>query len=296
MIISIDRQLEKSWDGHRPKGLFIVDFDGTLLRSDRTFADIDLDALKQLGNLGILRTIATGRSLYSFNTVEVSDLPVDFVIFSMGAGVLMHSDAQIVRRVSLERHEIKHVCKILKGYQLDFMVHRTIPDNHIFAYFRSNDGNHDFERRLTLYKRFAIPLSEDLDGFDAATQLIAVVPPWDSKSVLEKIRGELPDYSVIQTTSPLDGEATWIEIFPAAVSKGKTAAWLAKGLGIDHQKIVSVGNDYNDLDMLEWTANSYVVGNAPADLKSRFAAVASNNSGGVAEAVKRWLENTFSSG
>jgi hydroxymethylpyrimidine pyrophosphatase-like HAD family hydrolase len=80
------------------------------------------------------------------------------------------------------------------------------------------------------------------------------------------------------------------------VSKSRTAAWLAEELKIDKSEIVSVGNDYNDLDLLEWTAKSYVVDNAPADLKDRFAGVASNNNGGVAEAARRWLKNTFSDG
>ena len=294
MIISIDHQLSEAPAGRPPQGLFIMDLDGTLLRSDRTFSSIDLDALEQLGELGIIRAIATGRSLYSFNTVEVGDLPVDFVIFSMGAGVLRHAGGKVVRRVSLEPDEVKRACKILKTNRLDFMIHRTIPDNHMFSYFRSNEGNDDFERRLKLYSRFALPLSEATDGFGPATQLLAVVPDRGSQAVLEKVRRDLPDYSVIRTTSPLDGKATWIEIFPTVVSKSRTAAWLAEELKIDKSEIVSVGNDYNDLDLLEWTAKGYVVDNAPADLKDRFIGVASNNNGGVAEAARRWLKNTFS--
>jgi len=296
MIISIDHQLAAAPEGRQPRGLFIMDFDGTLLRSDRTFSSVDLDALGQLGEQGIIRAIATGRSLYSFNTVDVADLPLDFVIYSMGAGVLQHAGGKIVRRVSLEPHEVKRACEILKTHRLDFMVHRTIPDNHMFSYFRSNEGNDDFERRLKLYSRFAVPINETTDGFGPATQLLAVVPNRDSTTVLEKVRSELPDYSVIRTTSPLDGKATWIEIFPNAVSKSRTAAWLAEKLKIDNRNIVSVGNDYNDLDLLEWTANSYVVDNAPSDLKNRFVGVASNNNGGVAEAAKRWLESAFGAG
>ena len=296
MIISIDHQLAEAPEGRQPRGLFIMDFDGTLLRSDRTFSSIDLDALEQLGELGIIRTIATGRSLYSFNTAAVRDLPVDYVIFSMGAGVLQHTEGKVVRRVSLETHEVQRACKILKTNRLDFMIHRTIPDNHMFSYFRSNGGNDDFERRLKLYSRFAVPLNEATDDFGPATQLLAVVPNRGSHTVLEKVRSELPDYSVIRTTSPLDGKATWIEIFPAAVSKSRTAAWLAEALNIGNREIVSVGNDYNDLDLLEWTAQSYVVDNAPADLKNRFAGVASNNNGGVAEAARRSMEKTFGDG
>jgi hydroxymethylpyrimidine pyrophosphatase-like HAD family hydrolase len=290
MIILHNHQISNPHGAVKPGGLFIMDFDGTLLRSDRTLAHIDLAALQQLGELGIVRTIATGRSLFSFNNAAVSNLPMDFVIFSMGAGVLQYSGGEVVRQASLEPHEVEHACKVLIACRLDFMIHRAIPDNHMFAYFRSNRENDDFERRLKLYHCYAEPLADISNGFDLATQLLAVVPAGDYNAVLAKVRGELPDFSVIQTTSPLDGRSTWIEIFPKAVSKSLTAAWLADQLQVDKPQIVAVGNDYNDLDLLEWTDNSYVVDNAPADLKRRFTAVASNNNGGVAEAAKRWLE------
>jgi Cof subfamily protein (haloacid dehalogenase superfamily) len=293
MIISQNHQITNPQGGLKPSGLFIMDFDGTLLRSDRTFAEVDLDALQQLGELGIVRTIATGRSLFSFNNACISNLPVDFVIFSMGAGVLQYSGGKIVRQASLETHEVEQACEALKALRLDFMIHRAIPDNHMFAYFRSNSNNDDFERRLKLYYRYAEPLGDIFNGFSLATQLLAVIPAEGNNAVLTKIRRELPDFSVIQTTSPLDGKSTWIEIFPNTVSKSLTAAWLADQLQIDKQRIVAVGNDYNDLDMLEWTDNSYVVDNAPADLKNRFTAVASNNNGGVAEAAERWLKGIF---
>jgi HAD superfamily hydrolase (TIGR01484 family) len=255
--------------GNLPGGLFIMDLDGTLLRSDRTFADPDLDALRMLGNLNVVRTIATGRSLASFNTVIVSDLPVDYLIFSTGAGVLRYPNREIIRKVHLEPHRVSRACDVLSTHRLDFMVHRTIPDNHMFAYFRSREGNTDFERRIELYQQFAIPLAGAADNFGPATQLLAVVPPGNAEPAL--------------------GKSTWIEIFPSTVSKSQTSAWLADKLGIDNHSIGSVGNDYNDLDLLEWTASSYVVNNAPADIKNRFACVASNNDGGVAEAARRWL-------
>ena len=71
MIISNKDQIAAFLGERNLTGMFIMDFDGTLLRSDRTFSSIDLDALRQLGELGIIRTIATGRTLYSFNTVTL---------------------------------------------------------------------------------------------------------------------------------------------------------------------------------------------------------------------------------
>ena len=64
-------------------GLFITDFDGTLLRTDRTLADKDLETLQRLGDMNVVRVIATGRSLYSFNRTVGSSLPIDYIIFSL---------------------------------------------------------------------------------------------------------------------------------------------------------------------------------------------------------------------
>jgi hydroxymethylpyrimidine pyrophosphatase-like HAD family hydrolase len=108
---------------------------------------------------------------------------------------------------------------------------------------------------------------------------------------LSEVRSGLPGLSVIHSTSPLDHESTWIECFHPDVSKGKTAAWLAAELGVNPMDTMAIGNDYNDLDLLEWAAHGFVVANAPIDMQNRFKQVASNDKCGVAEAVGRWLNS-----
>jgi hydroxymethylpyrimidine pyrophosphatase-like HAD family hydrolase len=44
--------------------------------------------------------------------------------------------------------------------------------------------------------------------------------------------------------------------------------------------------------LLEWAGCSFVVDNAPPDLKKRFPVVASNNENGVTEAINRWLSSS----
>ena len=272
-----------------PAGLFVTDFDGTLLRSDRTFADKDLKALERLGQMNITRAIATGRSIFSFNTVVEPDLPMDYVIFSTGAGVSHFSSGNIVRKSCLEPVDVNNISEVLLAAKLDFMIHRPIPDNHHFGYVALNDGNADFEHRISLYQPYANEIKKPVDGFGPSTQLLAVLPPSQDMTILDELRAKLLNYNVIQTTSPLDHKSTWIEIFPADVSKSQTAEWLARKLKVDRSRVASLGNDYNDTDLLEWSPVRYVVENAPADLKARFPVVASNNNCGVAEAVGRWL-------
>jgi hydroxymethylpyrimidine pyrophosphatase-like HAD family hydrolase len=279
-------------NGQTPCGLFVCDFDGTLLRSDRSFSDADLKALKRLGELGIIRAVATGRSIYSISTVSISELPVDFILFSSGAGIVRHPGGAIIRKVSLEPRKVSRAINVLQANNLDFMVHQPIPDNHIFSYFESTSDNADFKKRIELYSRFARPLDTGGDGFGRATQLLAILPPADNRPVIATLQNALPGFNIIQTTSPLDGQSTWIEIFPATVSKSLTAVWLSAAHGLNADRALSIGNDYNDLDLLEWAGCSFVVANAPDDLKRRFPVVASNNENGVAEAVNRWLASS----
>jgi len=195
-----------------------------------------------------------------------------------------------VRSVSLEAGEVRQAVAVLRSLQLDFMVQRPIPDTHVFGYSAATPANLDFEARISLYRPFAFPLDDNIDGFGPATQLVAIVPPAQAPAALAAVRQKLTALTVIQTTSPLDGRSTWIELFPSGISKGLTAEWLAGELGIPRTRTLSVGNDFNDLDLLEWAQTRFVTANAPAELKERFPAVASNNQGGVTEAIERWLK------
>ncbi len=276
-------------EGPLPAGLFITDLDGTLLGSDRRLPDSARTALQGLGRRGIVRGVATGRSLFSFNTVAGPDLPVDFVIFSTGAGVLLHPSGRIVRRVSLENAEVCRAFAALAALGLDIMVQRPIPDSHVFGFKAHRRSNPDFEHRIALYRNHVFPLDGDIARFGPATQLVAIIPPGEGDRALAAVREHLSDLAVIQTTSPLDGRSMWIEIFPGGVSKSLTAAWLAAKLGIPRCRTAAVGNDFNDLDLLEWTPTRFVVENAPGDLTRRFPVVASNDLGGVGEAIERWM-------
>lgn len=274
-----------------PGGLFVTDLDGTLLGSDGTVSQADLDALDMLKRRGFRTAVATGRSLYSFMHSPAARLPVDYVIFSTGAGVIVLPERKLLYRRNLPSAQVAQTLDFLHGTSLDFMLHRPVPDNHRYVYRRANADNADFESRIERYREFGQPLdSVNGSGFGEAAQFLAVVPPDGTEDALRVVRHGLPGLSVIRSTSPLDHASTWIECFHPDVSKGKTAAWLAAEIGVDRKDTMAVGNDYNDLDLLEWAAHAFVVANAPEGLRDRFAQLASPNGRGVAEAVGRWLQ------
>ena len=283
----------KTTPGNAPKGLFITDLDGTLLGSDGGAAQRDIDALELLSRHGVRTAIATGRSLYSFLNSPGAALPVDYTIFSTGAGVITQTGKQLLHGINMSAEAVAVTLAFMQDLAVDFMLHSPVPDNHRYVYRRVNSDNLDFETRIRRYRKFGIPLGPDhLNYFGEASQFLIVVPRERAEEALTEVRTGLPGMSVVRTTSPLDHESTWIEVFHPNVSKGKTAAWLASHIGVKHAETMAVGNDYNDLDLLEWAAQSFAVDNAPENIKCRFQQVASNNHGGVAEAVSRWFDDT----
>lgn len=272
--------------------MVVTDLDGTLVGSNGDFSDRNLGLLYMLAELGVVRVIATGRSPYSVSTILPDDFPIDYLVFSSGAGVMRWVDKSIIYARELSAEQVQDVIDILASFKVDFMVHEPIPQNHHFYYRDTGRLNPDFDRRITVYKDFCQPLILGIPYPDPATQIIAVLP--HDPGWFNSLKAKLPGVKVIRTTSPMDGKSIWMEIFPDGVSKAHGVEWLCNELGsITPVEVVGIGNDYNDLDLLNYTPNSFIVGNAPDDLKDKYRVVPTNDDSGFAVAVELIIEQSF---
>lgn len=287
-----DNQPEFATPCNRCTGIFVTDFDGTLLRDDKTIDPRDLDTLAGLRTDRIVTAIATGRSLFSFYRalddmgLARADLPVDYLIFSTGAGIFSMDQNSTILSHALSKTDIRKIAAYFERRRFDYMVHKAIPDTPYFLYKSHGKTNPDFDHRIRLYPSFGKPLERDKDLFNAATEILSIVPGGMDREGVEVLQQDLREFSVIQATSPLDHRSAWIEVFHKAVSKSRSVAWLASQLGVSRDKVVSVGNDYNDQDLLEWSGAGFLVENGPEDMKSGFQVVGSNNACGVSQAVR----------
>jgi hypothetical protein len=272
-----------------PKGIVFTDLDGTLFCSDWTLSATNRGVLEKLPAQGIVRVVATGRSLASFLEVAGDNFPADYVIFSTGAGVVSLNNLEILKTAALERTAISQTLDVLRRAELDFMLHHPIPENHRFAYESRGEHNPDFTTRIEALGTWGNPFAAD-EIWERASQFVAITPPWRGLEPLHAVRAALPELSVIRATSPFDHQSTWIEIFPAHVSKSHAARWLCAFLGVALEQTMAVGNDYNDLDLLEMSPHPFVVGNAPEDLVKRFPSVPDNDHDGAALAITAWSD------
>jgi len=277
----------------KPPGIFFTDLDGTLLGSNRQVSAKNLRALHNLGRAGVIRVVATGRSLHSFRHAVPADLPVDYIIFSTGAGVLSWSEDRILIKHELTPKQLQRGRQVLTEEGIDHMIHAPIPDNHLFWYRGTGQGNPDYLARLELLHRFGTELRDDTK-IPAASQLLGIIPHTGRGAQYRRhvrLCEQLTRMSVIRATSPLDHMSVWLEIFPEEVSKSRAAAWLRDHLELQGRPTMAIGNDYNDEDLLEWADSGFMTGNSPKRLKSRFQEVKSNDRDGVAEAIELWTRD-----
>jgi len=266
-------------------GMVVTDLDGTLLHTGGTINRSDRITLEKLGNNHILRVIATGRSLFSARRALEDDLPIDYLIFSSGAGITEWHSKNIIEKHNMTKAEVELAAVLLLQRGIDFMIHEPIPNNHSFTYYGNGKDNPDFIRRIDYYREFAIEGNTASPAFKEACQLVAIEPYNSDNSVYQLLKQGLHQLKVIRTTSPMDGKSTWIELFPRSVSKSRAAEYLSLLHTIRFDTILAVGNDYNDIDLLSWAPASYVVDTAPDELKASFESVRD----GFTEAVERWL-------
>lgn len=268
--------------------MVISDLDGTLLGSDGKISEKNLWYLDQLGQSHVTRVVATGRSLYSAKLVLSESTPIDYLIFSSGAGIVKWANQELVSKTSLPADITGRVVEWLKQNQLDFMLHMPVPENHLFHYHsvQNEMENPDFFARMQRYAEFATPLREEAQM--TSSQFVIIQPQQPRISVGE-IRRVFPDLSVIRTTSPLDLASLWIEIFPRTVNKGLASAWLIDRLGVDWDQTIAVGNDYNDIELLEWAHRSYVVANAPQKLQQTYEVVRPFDKDGFSQVAEKLL-------
>ena len=263
--------------------MVITDFDGTLLQSDRTVSSTDVETLEKLGRQGICRVIATGRSYFSLRKVISHSFPCDYVIVSSGAGVILWPENTLVREHHMEEEHVEDLIGRLISLEVDFCVQHPLPDNHFFAYHDAGNHNPDFLSRIELYKEYAKPFDGRNEPFGRASQIIGIIP--GDEMLYARVLQALDDAHVIRSTSPLDGKSIWIELFPRGVSKSAASAWLAERLSIEQERTLGIGNDYNDMDLLQWTGLSAVVANSIDHLKGLHPVVPSNDDNGFTHAV-----------
>lgn len=251
----------------------IIDLDGTLLNDKRRVGEEDLQTLYELGRKGIVRIIATGRSLFSFSDVIPEDFPIDHLIIAAGGGTLDFKTKKLTRSHFIAKNDVQEIVVKLDDLKVDYQVRAKIPDSHKYYYRQYSNKNPDFVRLNTIYKDYVKELNK-IDELEDAARIIVIAQNTDIVKIIEN---EFKDYSIIRATSPIDHKSVWMEIYPEGVNKGNAVKYLCNDLNINLSNTIGIGNDYNDIHFLDVVGKSYMVSNTPKILKNKYTEIVSNN-------------------
>lgn len=259
------------------------DIDGTLLNDAKKVSAIDLNTLHKLKKQNILRIAATGRNYYSIQKVLNVDFPVDYIVFSSGAGIMNWATKKVIYCSHISKHDIEQTINMIMPHKLNFTVHLPIPNNHHILLYKNNPEPEDLIEYTLFYKDYLEPL--DINNLPKlATQVIVLLN--NHVNLYNKFSKQLKPLKTILTTSPINHKSMWMEVFNPNVSKSNGVNWIINYLKIKNPHVFAIGNDYNDIDLLNFAQSAFVVSNAPNILKQQFKTTTSNNNSGFSEAVK----------
>lgn len=271
--------------------LVATDLDGTILKNDKSISDEDIKMLELLGEKKVLRVVATGRNFKKVKEVIPDHFPFDYIAFSSGAGIYEWKTKQLVYSQNLPQKTVNGIIHFLVEKNMNFHLFHAIPENFRCWYYRGTNSCDEFNRYSEFYSSVSELLPDKKQVDKDACQFLLIFPnkPELFYRVKEELKVCFDDIKVVRTSSPLDTDFIWMEIFHKDVSKGNAVKYLCEQKNIHHQKTFGIGNDYNDLDLLNFTSYSYLVENGPEELKSRYLKTTSNENSAFSQSLKNHL-------
>jgi len=257
--------------------LVAVDVDGTLVDAefdDRLRAP-EIAAIRRVREAGHVLALCTGRNRRSCAwVVESTEGALDGAprILLNGAVVLAGDPPETLREAGLDRPILRRLVELFRSHDVLPMVFETEDDGGRLIH-EPLDPNPVLAEYLRRRRDSvgAVDVVEDLLAAlpERALEVGSIDEAGKVRALTDRLRGDLGDaVRVINTESLLQGgRFHWVEAFQAESDKGSAVGLLAGELGIPMERVVAVGDNYNDLDMFARAGHSAAMGNAPDEVR-----------------------------
>jgi len=108
------------------------------------------------------------------------------------------------------------------------------------------------------------------------------------RPLAERLQHEANEFSV-SLTEYVARDFSLIDITAPGATKGRALAWRAAQLGISAADVMAVGDNFNDVEMLESVGTPVVMGNAVPELRMRgWHVTGHQDEAGLAHALERF--------
>jgi Cof subfamily protein (haloacid dehalogenase superfamily) len=291
---------------HPPVRLVAIDMDGTLLPSfGHQVTEPTALALRAAQAAGITVAIATGRRMaYTAPLLEGLGLRADTPLITSNGAVTRTLAGEAIARCHLDARVARGLCGLLREFgALVFTFDRPgrpgeirpdlVLENLELAEGRISlwvEANRNAIEVVTPLENALVEGEDPIQGMVTGTidrmrlaEKALQASEWASHC--EAVRTEYParDLSIL-------------DLLPPGVSKGWALERLAARLGVDRKETMAIGDNWNDVSMLEWAAQGVVMGNAAQELRTMakmrgWKQTAPNDQDGVAVVLQAAVKN-----
>jgi len=247
------------------------DLDGTLIGRDHKILDRDLDALRRARAAGIHIAICTGRNtVESAGVISALDL-AGLGIFVNGAMVSDMNTGKTVHSRIVEYPLAQEVMDFFGSRGHAVLLLSDHPQTRMPTYFMSDHGPpHRSTVDWLLANRMHAALTNGIppDHKNSLVRLGIIVNTPEAaeiESALEQTFGARAAHHSIY--SPYY-DCQVIELFAHGTSKWSGIEHLAQKLSINPNQVIAIGDDINDIAMLQNAALSFAMGNAKPEIQA----------------------------
>jgi hypothetical protein len=286
-----------------------IDVDGTLLDSEGRLPDENRDAIHAAVAAGVHVALVTGRS-YPFARPVAATLPSSISLIVSNGAVERGMDGETFARRLLDREVARRVLHAMRHYRdSTALVFDRDADRQVV--FETMDWEHPgrqkYWSRNNSHIAQSVPLEDALTEdpiqvmFNGAVDLMrpladllrrqARLRPASAERARVHVasEGELLEYSVLMTEY-VHRDFTLVDVTSREATKGHALAWRAEQMGLTRDQVMAIGDNFNDLEMLEFAGTPVVMGNAVEPLKTRgFHQTGRHDEAGVAQAIHRFV-------
>jgi Cof subfamily protein (haloacid dehalogenase superfamily) len=282
-----------------PIRLLALDIDGTLTDPNFQVPARNIAALRAAHEAGIEIILATGRRHdYALPIAQELGFPI-WLISSNGA--LIRSSAS--ETFFTDRLPARTAAELIQ-YMDEFRGHAVLtfdraanePGNDSLVLESADELNKTVSRWLQVnrpYIKFVSPLEDALTEDPLQAMYCGRVAAME---VLQKRlnQADFLDKITVMRTQYDHRDLCILDILNRECSKGHALRRWAEERGISREQVMAIGDNHNDLEMLEFAGVAVVMGNASNELKQNgWIVTGSNEESGVAQAVYEILGLAF---
>jgi Cof subfamily protein (haloacid dehalogenase superfamily) len=270
--------------------LLAIDIDGTLLDSDGRVPAANAQALARASAAGVEIALATGRR-YEFARAIFEPLAGPLTLILNNGAIVKTREGTTLVRHPLPRDAAREVLARVPYGRDGAAVTFDRPGAQVV--FESIDWNHPRHHRFFAANRAYLGESMPLEACltEDPVQVMFSGGCADMRAVFEDLKAPAEaGLCSVTLTEYLHRDFSLVDILRAGVSKGSALRDWAGRRGLRSDEVMAIGDNHNDLEMLEFAGTAVVMGNACAELKSRgWAETASNDECGFAQAVETFI-------